>query len=198
MQNQNLMDRITLQAFSAACCLGFAASASAFDNGPIFSPDSAPALTSFTAAGQSSTWLGSVNGFIALSNDPNGRDTSDQWTFTIGSGLVGSLSFAARSGSVEGVGDPFVYAGKYTISLSGPVTGSGNGLTPGTLSGLTAGNYTVSINNQASYPEIAGYSFTVSVANPVTAVPEPSTWALLGAGLLGLAAVQRRRAAEPA
>ncbi|NHZ39746.1 PEP-CTERM sorting domain-containing protein [Massilia aquatica] len=67
---------------------------------------------------------------------------------------------------------------------------SSESLTTGQSYGFSSGSYS------GGAPSIAGGRWTSDVTYKVSAVPEPQTWLMLGAGLLAIgAAVRRRKAA---
>ena len=80
---------------------------------------------------------------------------------------------------------------------------NGNYVTPWAVAfggPLAAGHYTIVITGEDA-TQFGHFSSTISGAGafavtPLAAVPEPSAWLMLGAGLLGLGATARRRAAS--
>ena len=69
-------------------------------------------------------------------------------------------------------------AGTYTMELTGRALGSG----PGSV--LNLGALVVGAGDQAAY---------LSALTPATNLPEPGSWAMMGLGLLGVAAVARTK-----
>lgn len=59
--------------------------------------------------------------------------------------------------------------------------------------GTTSSISSVGVSILVEPPYYVTYAFTPDTVSTLTAVPEPSTYAMMGAGLLGLAIIQRRR-----
>ncbi|HEY1092369.1 MAG TPA: choice-of-anchor J domain-containing protein [Burkholderiaceae bacterium] len=131
-----------------------------------------------------------------------GSGSIDNWlispSLTLGSAMT--LSFWARSASDSGFADAFkVYfsagsdgsVGSFTSVLAS-ITATTNGWTqysfalPDAASGRIAFEYLVANADNANYMGIDSVSIT-------SAVPEPTTYALMGLGLAGIALLRRRR-----
>lgn len=104
----------------------------------------------------------------------------------IGEGAEGFEDTAAIRGTVDFSGSPYAGANPDLLALTdeGPITVTFQ--TPG-----------VPINLAALYETGGTFSYSGSVATPFTEgeVPEPATLGLIGAGLLGLGMIGRRRKA---
>lgn len=119
-----------------------------------------------------------------------------------GFGALGSLAFdGSFVTGVRGCSDTETFCSSSDIVISGyssfEFTLSGNGSATGAsyVGGPAVCTPTSSLSSLPSscFAFQSGIT-TFSVATPVTPVPEPSTWALLLAGLLGLTLLARRPA----
>lgn len=82
---------------------------------------------------------------------------------------------------------------------SGQISAVAFRLTAVSIGGITDGFNTAYVNRIVvpngvtwQYPDLAGNPLNFQYASAPSSVPEPGTWALLGLGLMGIAAVRRR------
>jgi hypothetical protein len=163
-------------AILALACVG-AANASTINWGPITAPDS-------KGFGDSFSW-------------PALGDFSDRYNFTLTNeaNSFGGLLEVDPRGSFLGIDVS-------SVALYKGFTLIGFDFTPGSFafSDLTAGSYSFYVLGSISWfsggfgDESVGYKGSIDFTpDGTTAVPEPSTLALAGIGLLGLAFAMRRR-----
>jgi autotransporter-associated beta strand protein len=154
-------------------------------------------------AGGTTGWLGTnidtllgTTAFVAGSN--LGIDTSNGdfayatniGTGTVGKGLtkLGPNTLDLSSATLTYTGNTLVSAGTLKVgtlntSPTVTVTGSGSALS---AASLVADTLTIGAGGSVTIRETTG-------AAGASAVPEPTTWVLIGTALLGLLAVRRRR-----
>ena len=158
----------------------------------LFSATTNNALTSSTGGIGLDTalFLFNASGQPLLTND-DASGTSVQSTLPAGNSLLANLSpgtyYLALSLSGN---EPINSAGQLLFAAgdSTAVRGAAPGLNPPVLSDF---------DSRTTSPPTGAYEIDLTGAATVAAVPEPSTWALLGAGvaLLGVAGVRRQRLA---
>ncbi len=135
--------------------------------------------------GATAASLLTMNSGARFSFDLGTASTSDRlnvWNYTTG-------DFVLSSNAVNLTLDASIQSGSYTFTLFNFFTGSGTTLTTDTFSGLTLGTLSSNISS-ATFD----YSSAGQIKLNVTAVPEPASIALLGAGLLVLMTSRRRKA----
>ncbi len=130
-----------------------------------------------------SVYAGNCSAFFGSPFAPSGIEQ----TLDVGSaGMVWNLSFAFRADGGAPSSFSVVFGGQTLLSLTDPADGD---YMRYEFSGVTtAEDMTLSFD----FSNAVGYLFLDDVA--VTAVPEPATTALLGAGLAGLLLWRRRKA----
>lgn len=104
---------------------------------------------------------------------------------------TGTYSFLSTSNTPTYDNYTFLYSGYFTGSpLSGVLIGNDN-----LTSTLTSGfNYTLTSGTMYSFLTTGATNASAgSFTDTITLVPEPNTWAMVGAGLAGLMVVQRLR-----
>ena len=116
-----------------------------------------------------------TNGSTSISArlfDNNGGSGDPNGTYSFNSGFLGSVGSIGYAG-----GD---YAPLESFSVFNGVS--------------VAGDWTLAIHDDAGADYGGFQSWDLGLATtPTTTTPEPGTWALMGTGLLGLAAAARRR-----
>lgn len=135
------------------------------------------------------TWGNGTNGLDGLFDDPINDSifllsdlgsysfTSSNGNFTASSGWINSMTGSAASGSEQMV-----------LSLLGSFTCDGY-----TSCDPTPMSMVVTLNQTGITPGNSGtYSGSAMVSSPVNPIPEPSTLAILGLGLLGFGMIRRR------
>ena len=125
--------------------------------------------------------------------------TSDFWSFATGAGQVSFSLVSGRSTITADQADPgaMLDATLKILDLAGnPVATASSGVLLETLTlNLAAGNYYLEIDSAGSLGGLGFFDMgSYFLKGSVIAVPEASTWAMFGLGLVGIAVARRRRA----
>jgi hypothetical protein len=194
----SMMSSLRAAACAAACALAVPAPVEAAftftvqQNGPDVEVDGNGALQlgGLSPVGSNSNTVATVEAqFGSLANLNGGFDIYEGFAGPISFGTGGGALATILGGDVIGIyaigNDLFVPAG-YVSGTQLATSFTFENQTLATL-GLTPGTYVYSWGGQTF-----GDTLTIEILAP-TGVPEPATALLLGAGLLGLGAVRRRR-----
>jgi len=124
-------------------------------------------------------------------------NTGSEFNFELGTGVSSDKlniwnyvdgDFAINSNAINFTLDPSVVSGSKTFNLFNFYTDSGTSLSGATFSGLALGTLSSNIGSAAF-----DYTTPGQINLNITAVPEPSTWALLAFSLMTVLVLRRRR-----
>ena len=148
-------------------------------------------ITTATASGNAP--LFDFQGVGNLFGNGNSPAVSGTVTFTINGAAAQTFATLASgfTGGSQAASDAYIFG-----SLPGVAVGNTVVLTAGTLT--TTANFASAPPASGSYPTdiTNGGGTRLDAVNGASVVPEPSTWALLGVGVVGLSLTLRRRAAR--
>lgn len=132
-----------------------------------------------------------VGGFAGITNLGTSTLNNSSFNYTgAGQKLWMKVTFTAPPGASPGTLTAYLSGVVQSAPSAGGVVVN---FSPSTATGtFTDGNYTLSVNNLAMNP---GTTTNITGSIQATVVPEPSTYALLGTGLLAVFGLARRRGA---
>lgn len=189
---------------------GFASLAGLAGNGWVLTNNSTPLGSTGWFQGDAGIFAaqaGAPESYAAANfNNAAVGGTISNWliTPTFSTATAVAISFWARADAFAGFADHLAYGLSATgssntadFTLGALVTVPTTGWTQYTLSSAAKGagtfaRFAVNYSGSADVSNYLGID-TLSVTSVAAVVPEPSTWLMLGLGLLGLTAVRRRR-----